>query len=615
MTRRVLRRLAESGPCGRALALAERLDSSRACILRVLTYHRVDEAGSFARQLEYLTLRYHMVSIPRVLAAIDGGPRLPPRAVLLTFDDAYRSFAEVAWPILARHGFPAALFVPTAYPDGRETRFWWDRLEQAFARTACRTALATPVGTLALGTAAERARAHALVKRHVKDLEHARTLALTDELCAALGVAPEEHEVLGWDELRALARQGVTLGAHTRTHPRLDRIPRAQARAELLGSVSDLEREVPGQPRVLAYPDGRFDDELVALVRAAGVELAFTTRRGTNDLERSDRLRLRRIHVDACDSVDVLRAKLVLSAARLESATRLLDPPSSDERRTERANRREHRRSQIVLRALDAALTARLRPDAQPLERLRRATSPRTAHYERVGQVLRLALDTAPVLAQGLERALLDSARLPLRARRIELAGFGSGATVFRLEREGAAAPALALKIYRRTLGRAPAHLALSARRYRERYRRLCASFGESVLPAEFLVVHAPLRSVPAVACIQPWLGGRLHDLLGLEDRALLDLLRAHPGLEEQFAAFARRALAWHARGTFPDLLGAANLLVAEERGRAHLWLIDYGIFEPSDSPASDEARLAIATLASRLESLLERIENVVVPG
>src|SRR6185503_12828551 len=156
-----------------------------------------------------------------------------------------------------------------------------------------------------------------------------------DEVCRALGAPEEAHEVLGWDELRALARAGVLLGAHSRTHPRLDRVPPAEARAEIRESLAELEREVPDQPRIFAYPDGRFDDELVEVARAAGVELAFTTRRGTNDLGRSDRLRLRRIHVDALDSPAVLRAKLVFSAARLEPATRLLDPPSPAERRAE----------------------------------------------------------------------------------------------------------------------------------------------------------------------------------------------------------------------------------------------------------------------------------------
>ncbi|NOT29268.1 MAG: polysaccharide deacetylase family protein, partial [Planctomycetes bacterium] len=185
MARAFLRHLAAGRPFGAAVALVERLDSANPRILRVLTYHRVDEAEPFARQMEHLAARYHVVSIGRVLAVLEGGPPLPPRALLLTFDDAYRSFAEVAWPILCRHGFPSTLFVPTAYPDRPEPRFWWDRLEQGFARTSARAPLATPLGLLAMETAEERARAYARVKRHVKDLPHDETLARTAEVCRA----------------------------------------------------------------------------------------------------------------------------------------------------------------------------------------------------------------------------------------------------------------------------------------------------------------------------------------------------------------------------------------------------------------------------------------------
>jgi peptidoglycan/xylan/chitin deacetylase (PgdA/CDA1 family) len=612
MGRTLLRSLAENRAFGCAVALVERLDSSHPRILRVLTYHRVDEAAPFARQMAYLAERYHVVSIPRVLQALDGGPALPRRAVLLTFDDAHRSFAEVAWPILRSHAFPAALFVPTAFPDGQLARFWWDRLAEAFARGTRRTPLSTPVGTFPLATPAERAHAHTQVKRYVKDLPHAQTLAATDELCAALESPAERHEVLGWDELRRLARAGVTLGAHTRTHPRLDRVSRSEAREELLGSLHDLEREVPGLPRVFAFPDGRFDDELVELTRAAGVELAFTTRRGTNDLFASDRLRLRRLHVDACDSVAVLRAKLALSAARLAPATRLIDPPSTLERRAERAGRRERRRTRLLLRSLDAALTARLRAPRGFLSSLRDMGKPRSSHYDRIGGVVQLAVGRAPALAQRLERTLLEPARLPVRDARLELAGFGTGATVFRLESGLASSSPQALKIYRRTLGRSPEHLVGAARRYQARYLRLREDFGEVVLPASFLVLHAPLRGVPAVACLQPWLGGRVQDLLALEDGALLALLRQH-ALEACFAAFVRRALAWRREGSFPDLAGRGNLVVVEEQGRTRLRLIDYGIFHPVDAPASPNARIELETLAGRLESLLGRIGSDVL--
>lgn len=335
-----LRRLAANRLVRGAVDLVERFDSNNPRVLRVLTYHRVDRPEAFAEHMQHVSQHYRVVSVRAVISALNGGAGLPQRALLLTFDDAYRSFGEVAWPILRQHEFPATVFVPTAYPDGCEERFWWDRLTQAFAQTTRREPLASPLGRLPMATAAEREGAFRQVKAHVKDLPHADALAATREVCTALGFVDEGHEVLGWDELRALAAEGATIGAHTRTHPRLDRVPRDDACTEVLGSLADVDREVPGMPRVFAYPDGRFDDEFVELLRHAGTELAFTTRRGTNDLMRSDCLRLRRINIDAADPLPVFRAKIAVTAARFAPVIRWIDPPSASERLTERSNRR-----------------------------------------------------------------------------------------------------------------------------------------------------------------------------------------------------------------------------------------------------------------------------------
>jgi len=606
MARTLLRRWSANPLVACTVDLVERCDSAHPRILRVLTYHRVDQAEPFARHVQHLAARYRVVSVPQVLAAMDGGAPLPPRSVLLTFDDAYTSFAEHAWPVLRRHGFGATLFVPTAYPDGTLARFWWDRLENAFRATPRREPLATPLGALPLASAEERARAHAAVKRHVKDLAHAEALRLTDQVCAALEVPEQPHEVLGWAELRALAGQGVTLGAHTRTHPRLDRVSRAEARAEIEGSLADLVREVPGALRVFAYPDGRFDDELVALLSELGVELAFTTRRGTNDVARADRLRLRRVNVDASDTLEVFRAKLAFSAARLERVTRLADPPGALERLVERENRREQRRSQLYLRSLDAVLTSALASGTPVVEGAEPEADERRSNYERVRRAAGLVGRAAPALERRVHRWLLDPTRLPLRAEALALVGFGSGVTVFRLQPQ--AGPPLALKVYRRTLGRAPRHLLAAARRYRERYERLRAQFGELVHPARFLVLHAPLCAAPAVACVQPWIAAA-QPLLERDDAELLALLAAHGALAEGFRRFARGVLEWHARGAFPDLLGRGNLVALETPDGLAPRLIDYGIFDARENPPSRAARVALESLGERLGQLLERME------
>jgi peptidoglycan/xylan/chitin deacetylase (PgdA/CDA1 family) len=78
----------------------------------VFTYHDV-ETQDFARDLEFLRSNgYRTLSLEEYLAARNGGRR-PERAVLLTFDDARKSFWTVALPLLRTFDARAVLFAPT----------------------------------------------------------------------------------------------------------------------------------------------------------------------------------------------------------------------------------------------------------------------------------------------------------------------------------------------------------------------------------------------------------------------------------------------------------------------------------------------------------------------
>lgn len=313
------------------LGLLERMEQDRPNRLRVLTYHRVDKPDAqpalrpnllsatpagFEEQMRYVAAHFHVVSLAEVIAACHGGPPLPPRSLLITFDDAYRDFAEHAWPILRRHGLPVVLFVPTSYPDQPHRSFWWDRLHQAFWATPRRDAIATPLGHLRLATPRQRHRGAQRLNGHVKMLPHAEAMALVDRACQELEAPPAENRVLGWDELRRLAREGVTLGAHTQTHPLVNRIPLEVARAESAGSLGDLRREIGAAEPVFAYPGGALSDDVVRALREEGFLLSFTTAPGINDLATSDPLRLHRLDVSRQATLPVFRTRLLQAAHR-----------------------------------------------------------------------------------------------------------------------------------------------------------------------------------------------------------------------------------------------------------------------------------------------------------
>ena len=178
------RALLGSSTFSRIVSRLETASDTQTNLLRVLTYHRIDWPEStrhlypgtlsstpdeFHWQMEYLSTRYHMVDVHTVLDAIRGDCELPPRSLLITFDDAYTDFAEHAWPTLLEYEIPAVLFVPTAYPDSQQV-FWWDRLQQVAHESGV------------LDTAEGRHRFRKFIQ-HVKSLPHSETLACVDDYC------------------------------------------------------------------------------------------------------------------------------------------------------------------------------------------------------------------------------------------------------------------------------------------------------------------------------------------------------------------------------------------------------------------------------------------------
>jgi peptidoglycan/xylan/chitin deacetylase (PgdA/CDA1 family) len=291
--------------------------------LRILTYHRIAPydrysvltnvsatPAAFAAQMRWLRRRYHVVGLEEVRRAATAGARLPERAVLITFDDAYEDFARVAWPVLQRHGFPVILFVPTAFPSDPQTPFWWDRLKAAIMLTREERLDALGI-SFRLRSKSSRYRAYRQILRSVKRMRHEDGVRAVSAVCNQIG-EPEfkAPSVLDWPALRNLANEGVTLGAHTRTHPIMTRIPRHQIRSEVVGSREDLRREIGADPLIFAYPSGDHNEEVIRVLREEAFILGVTTETGHNDLSYGGLLRLRRINITPRTTLPIFQLKL-----------------------------------------------------------------------------------------------------------------------------------------------------------------------------------------------------------------------------------------------------------------------------------------------------------------
>ncbi|MBC8353564.1 MAG: polysaccharide deacetylase family protein [Planctomycetes bacterium] len=314
LIKRGIKAFARTNIASRIVTHLEASADRRTNLLRVLTYHRIDwpdtsahlypntlssTPSEFRWQAEYLANRYCIVDIHAVIAAIRGEHELPPKALLITFDDAYQDFWEHAWPTLRALSLPAVLFVPTAFPSNRDAAFWWDRLHQA------------AIHADALATAADLRRFRALVS-HVKALPHSDALTLVDEYCRDReSRAENKSPVMTWEQLRQLTKEGLDLAAHTCTHPLMTRISVEEAVHEATQSRKELCLQTHADLPVFAYPGGAYSQSLLQPLDNAGFEVAFTTRRGLNDLRTASPLLLDRINVSVATPRTAVRAQLL----------------------------------------------------------------------------------------------------------------------------------------------------------------------------------------------------------------------------------------------------------------------------------------------------------------
>jgi peptidoglycan/xylan/chitin deacetylase (PgdA/CDA1 family) len=193
------------------------------------------------------------ISLQQWREARRGGRPLPPRAVLVTFDDGYRSVKNIALPLLEKYEAPAVLFVCTGASTSGEL-LWYDGLER-------------------LGRSREIEPAKSL------PYEHWRQLIDGSRVVAGVN---DGRAILTPDEIAECARHPlIEVGAHTVDHPILARASVANQRRQIAESIAAVQEWCGVPTRAFAYPNGRpgldFTAETIAIIRELNVECAFST--------------------------------------------------------------------------------------------------------------------------------------------------------------------------------------------------------------------------------------------------------------------------------------------------------------------------------------------------
>lgn len=267
--------------------------------LNVLIFHRVlpepdplfpDEvhAVRFDELLGWVKSWFNVLPLDQAIQRLADGS-LPARAAALSFDDGYADNHDVALPLLRKHGLPCSFFVATGFLDGG--RMWNDTLIESVRRSALPAldlrglmdGSGQDLGRHPLGdTAARRALLGPLIER-VKYLAPEPRLACVNAIAQRAEVQPPDDLMMSSEQVRALRRAGMQVGAHTVNHPILATLDAQQAADEIGRSRDTLQRLLGEKVGLFAYPNGKpgtdyLPDVHPAIVRELGFDGAVSTR-------------------------------------------------------------------------------------------------------------------------------------------------------------------------------------------------------------------------------------------------------------------------------------------------------------------------------------------------
>jgi peptidoglycan/xylan/chitin deacetylase (PgdA/CDA1 family) len=245
-------------------------------------------ASAFARQMELIACECSPVSLGDILHFLMGELPPPRNAVAVTFDDGYLDNAEIAAPVLARYGIPAAFFLTTSLISTTQVP-WFCRMRHAFARTRNKEWVEPVRGQQWKLTGHRRRKAALQAAFEIcSSMTESERQELLQSIERDLDVAPPALEaglMMTWDQARALRDAGHLIGSHTCTHPNLAHVANGEtARAELFESKRQIEKELNAAPRHFSYPhpalNPQWTPQTVTLTQEAGYETAVTTTPG-----------------------------------------------------------------------------------------------------------------------------------------------------------------------------------------------------------------------------------------------------------------------------------------------------------------------------------------------
>jgi peptidoglycan/xylan/chitin deacetylase (PgdA/CDA1 family) len=213
--------------------------------------------GVFRLQMAFVQRAYQVVSLDELVDVLERGAQLPPRALVITFDDGYADNHRLGLPVLRALGLPATVYVATGAVDGGSP--FWVAAARALALRAPGDVLEVPgQPSIPLGPAARREVAAKTLTRALVPLRSDARAKLLSQAAAAAGLDLDSvlaGTMLTWNQIRELHAAGWTIGAHTVTHANVALATPEDAETDIIGSRDALAAALGTSVDHFCYPN------------------------------------------------------------------------------------------------------------------------------------------------------------------------------------------------------------------------------------------------------------------------------------------------------------------------------------------------------------------------
>lgn len=275
---------------------------------RIIMFHRFSEqrkqhcvsSSELEKQLIYLKKHFNILSLSQLRLCSEQGKSPPNNSIVLTIDDGYRDFYEVAYPVLKKHGVPATLYVTTGFIN-KELWLWPDQITWLLNNV-------TDVSkTIKLGEThsksieistiddSNRQQIWSRVTSYLLTVDDTKKHEWITSFAGQLGkplpdIIPDEYSACSWQQLAEMQKHGIEIGGHTHTHPSLGQVDDEQLQTELNTCMKFLDEKLGKRDRDFCFPNGQpndYNDEVKEATKDAGFKssvTAFYDVLGTQDL-------------------------------------------------------------------------------------------------------------------------------------------------------------------------------------------------------------------------------------------------------------------------------------------------------------------------------------------